>query len=136
MFRSTILLAAGLIMSAAIATPMSAFAGDDDQPASCHDNCTIIITDHPPDDAQTTCHDNCTVYARSIDDASCHDHCQIIDKDQDDHVSDEPGSCHNHCDIDGNVDGASCHDNCKIVGQKDEDRSDRGHGSYGGGRKH
>ena len=140
MFKSTILMAAGLIMSAAIVTPMSAFAGDnDDQPASCHDNCTIIITDDIPRDAPTTCHDNCTVYARSIDDATCHDKCQIIDKDQDDHVSDVPGDCHDNCKVVGDVDGASCHDKCIIVGQKDDepsDTSDRGHGAYGGGRKH
>ncbi|HEY1426356.1 MAG TPA: hypothetical protein VGF50_06755 [Caulobacteraceae bacterium] len=135
---------ATLVMGFALAGAGQAYAGDDeDQPASCHDNCTIIITDHVPDDAPTHCHDNCTVYATSIDDASCHDRCKIIDRDQDDHVSDEPGDCHNDCHIVGNVDGASCHDKCLIVGQHDEDDgdhhgdgSDRGHGSYGGGRHH
>ena len=133
MLKSTMLLAAGILMSVAVAAPVAAFAGDnDDQPASCHDNCRIIVTDDIPPDAPTSCHDNCTIYVHSIDDATCHDRCQIIDRDQDDHVSDDPGSCHNDCAVVGHVDGASCHDKCVIVGQKHDD-SDSGHGKHGKG---
>ena len=137
MLKSATMIAATLFMGFALASPVAAFADDNsDQPASCHDNCRIIITDHPPEWADTTCHDNCTVYATSIDDAYCHDHCLIVDHDQDDYVSNEPGDCHDHCDVIGNVDGAYCHDNCLIIGQREQDcdHGDHGHGSYGGGQ--
>ena len=136
---------ATLLMSAALASPMPAFAGgDDDQPASCHDNCRIIITDDIPPDAPTTCHDNCTVYARSIDDATCHDHCTIVTKDgdaaRDEAASDKAGggdesrgTCHNNCVVKGDTDGASCHDNCKIIGAPEEGTSHRGKGDRWGG---
>lgn len=135
MLKSATMIAATLFMGFALASPVAAFA-DDNEAASCHDNCRIVIVDHVPDDAPTSCHDNCVVYETSIDDAYCHDRCVIVDRDQDDYVSPDPGYCHDNCDVVGNVDGASCHDKCLIIGQREDDCGcgDRGHGAYGGGQ--
>jgi hypothetical protein len=113
-----------LAMTVAGMAPAAASGGD--QPASCHDNCTILVFNtkkgFDADTHPTVCHDNCTIKTTDPSTVSCHDRCKIV------YLGGlkEPAnaSCHDNCKIvavnSNKRQGAAsltgtCHDNCKIV---------------------
>lgn len=113
---------AGLALTMAAMVPARA-----DLPASCHDNCKIVVynteADYKHSSYPTTCHDNCIVKVTDPSLVTCHDKCTIVylggAKAENEHAA-----CHDNCKIVAVNSAknpnkptlfAQCHDNCKAV---------------------